>query len=117
MVQLISDEGIALIGRGESVMNILRKTLIAGAALATLGASVAATTAPAAAKPFGFGHGFGFHHGFYNHGFGFFGAGALLGAAATAPYWGSYYGCYITRQPIVDGYGNVIGVRPVRVCD
>jgi hypothetical protein len=108
-------------------MNILRKTLIAGVALATLAASVAATTAPAAAKPFGFGHGFGFHnsfyhhgfynHGFYNRGFGFVGAGALLGAAATTPYWGSYYGCYVTRQDVVDDYGNVIGVRPVRVCN
>jgi hypothetical protein len=118
MVQLSAMKDIASIARGESVMDILRKTLIAGVALATLGASVATTTAPASAKPFGFGHGFGFHHGFFhNHGFGFIGAGALLGAAATTPYWGSYYGCYIARQPIVNAYGDVIGVRPVRVCD
>lgn len=98
-------------------MNILRKTLIAGVALATLGAAVATSTAPASAKPFGFGHGFGFHHGFGHRGFAFLGAGALLGAAATAPYWGSYYGCYIARQPIYGDDGEVVGVRPVRVCE
>jgi hypothetical protein len=88
-------------------MSIIRKTLTAAVVVATFGAVVAASTAPAAAKPFGFGHG---------HGFGL-GAGLFLGAAiaATTPQYG--YGCYIARQQVYDDYGNYVGVRRVRVCN
>jgi hypothetical protein len=93
-------------------MSILRKTLIASAAVATLAATVAATSVPASAKMGGFGWG---------------AAGVATGlavgvAAATAannPYYGygPGYGCYIAHQPIYDTYGNYVGVQPVRVCN
>jgi hypothetical protein len=89
-------------------MNILRKTLAVGVALATFGVVIASSTAPAAAQwGFGWGHGIG--------------AGLVLGAAvaATAPAYGyGYgYGCYIAHQPVYDDYGNYIGVHRVRVCN
>jgi hypothetical protein len=91
-------------------MNVLRKTLIAGVALATIVASVAATSAPASAKGFGFGWGL---------------AGVATGlavAAAATPYYAGYngyyaYDCYRVRQPIYDEYGNYIGSRHIRVCN
>src|SRR5271155_5583632 len=88
-------------------MNILRKTLIAGVALATLAGSVAATTGPASAKHSGFGghHAFGFgHHRFGHRGFGY-GPGDGYDDSAV---WDSDYtdGCYIARKPIFDDDGN-----------
>jgi hypothetical protein len=96
--------------KGESIMSIIRKTLAAAVVVATFGAVVAASTAPASAKPFGFGFGHG-------HGFGLLGGGLLLGAAvaATAPRYG--YDCYIAHQQVYDDYGNYVGVRRVRVCN
>lgn len=90
-------------------MNILRKTLAVAVVAATFGAVLAGSTAPAAAKPWGFGH----------HGFGL-GAGLLLGATvvAASPYYGYGYGyCHIAHQPVYDDYGNYVGVRRVRVCN
>jgi hypothetical protein len=40
-----------------------------------------------------------------------------LGAAASTPYYYGYSGCYFTRQPVVDGYGNIVGYRRIRVCN
>ncbi len=92
-------------------MNNLRKTLVAALAIATLAGAVAATSTEASAKGFGFGHG--------HWGWGLGAAAALgtgLAIAANSPgYYG--YGCYFTRQVVVDGYGNLIGYQPVRVCN
>jgi len=45
-------------------------------------------------------------------------AGLALGAAAAStPYYYGYSGCYFTRQPVVDGYGNIVGYRRIRVCN
>jgi len=46
---------------------------------------------------------------------GILGAAAAANAAAPAPVYGG--GCYITRQPMYDNWGNYIGRRRVRVCD
>jgi hypothetical protein len=87
-------------------MTKFRKTLTAGLAAATLGMGVAATSTPAAAW------------GYYPYwGWGV-GAAAALGAAAAAaatPYY-VYPSCYLTRQPVVDYWGNIIRYRRVRVC-
>jgi hypothetical protein len=84
----------------------VRKTVAAGLAVTTLGLGIAASASPASA--------WGYHP--WGWGLGGLAAGAAIGAAAaTAPV---YYGaCYITRQPVVDVYGNVIGFRRVRVCN
>jgi hypothetical protein len=86
-----------------------RKTIAATLAAATLGLGVAAAT-PAAAG--------GFHH---HHGWGWGGAalagGLALGAVAAAAAPVYYGGCYMTRQPVTDYYGNVVGYRRIRVCD
>jgi hypothetical protein len=91
-----------------------RKVLAVGLAVTTLGLVVAATSTPAVAWG-------GFHHG-WGWGLGGVAAGLALGAtaAASAPYYGygqAYPGCYISRQPIVDIYGNIVSYRRVRVCD
>jgi len=41
----------------------------------------------------------------------------LGAAAASTPYYYGYSGCYFTRQPVVDGYGNIVGYRRIRVCN
>jgi len=51
-------------------------------------------------------------------------AGSAL-AAAAQPVYPAGYGvyaepgpiCYFTRQPVVDGWGNLISYRRVRVCE
>lgn len=49
--------------------------------------------------------------------------GAIAGSAAPAYGYGypppppAYGGCYLTRQPIYDDYGNFIRYRRVRVCE
>jgi hypothetical protein len=100
-------------------MNMLRKTLIAGVALATLAGSIAATTSPASAKHFGgFGghHGFGFgHHGFGHRGFGYGPGGGYDDTAVVDTDYSD--GCYIVRKPVFDADGNYAGLGPVRVCD
>jgi hypothetical protein len=88
-------------------MNVLRKILIVGVALATVGTTVAATSAPASARGFGFGWGVAG-----------VATGLAVAAAATPYYYGGYgYGCYLARQPIYDDYGNYLGSRRIRVCD
>jgi hypothetical protein len=90
-----------------------RKALTASLVAATLGLSLAASSTPAAAW------------GYYNNGWGWglggVAAGLALGAAAAtaaSPYYGyGYANCGIVRQPVVDGYGNFIRYRRVRVCN
>ena len=89
-----------------------RKSIAAGLAVTTLFAGVAATATPAAA--------WGPHHYGWGWGLGGVAAGLAIGAAAaaSAPYYGyAYPGCVITRQPVVDVYGNIISYRRVRVCN
>jgi hypothetical protein len=116
---------------------LMKKTLAALAAAATITAAVAATPSPADARCFGCAVGAGAVGGFV--------AGAIVGSAiansapapvyvAPAPYVAaappgyvvySAYGaplpgprCYWTRQPLYDAYGNVVGWRgrPIAVC-
>ena len=76
----------------------------------TLGMGVATTSTPAAA--------WGYHHGGWGWGLGGVAAAlALAAAAASTPYYYGYAGCYFTRQPVVDGYGNIVGYRRIRVCN
>ncbi len=90
-------------------MTKFRKTLTAGLAAVTLATGVAATSTPAAA--------WGYHH-YWGWGAGAAIAGLALGAAAAAatPYYYGYPACYLTSQPVVDYYGNIIRYRHVRVC-
>ena len=91
-------------------MTIARKTLTASLAALTLAVTVFASAAPASAR--------GFHRGWGWGGAAAVGLGALaLGAIAanSAPAYADE--CYITRQPIVDRWGNVVGYRRVRVCE
>jgi hypothetical protein len=87
-----------------------RKTVAVSLIVTTLGMGIAATSTPAAAwgySPWGWG-------------IGGVAAGLALGAAATAastPYYNGYPGgCYFTRQPVVDAYGDIVGYHRVRVC-
>jgi hypothetical protein len=87
-----------------------RKTIAVGLVATTLGMGVATTSTPAAA--------WGYHHGGWGWGIGGVAAGLALGAAgASTPYYYGYSGCYFTRQPVVDGYGNIVGYRRIRVCN
>jgi hypothetical protein len=91
-------------------MTIARKTLTAALAALTIGATILATSAPASAR--------GFHRGWGWGGAAAVGIGALaLGAmaASSAPAYAAE--CYITRRPVHDAWGNVVGYRRVRVCD
>jgi len=91
----------------------LRKTLIAGSAIALVAASLAGSTTSASA------HGWGGWGGGW--GWGGFGIGAATGlaiAAASQPAYGYGYGnCYIAHQRVYDRYGNFVGYRPVQVCN
>ena len=89
----------------------LRKTAAAALAVATLGAGIAATSTPAAA--------WGYRP-YWGYGAAGFAGGLALGAiaaGAAAPTYYGYGGCYMTRQPVTDYYGNFRGYRRVRVCD
>ena len=90
-------------------MTNARKIITASIAALTVGATLAATSAPAEAK-------WGQNGAF----FGGLAVGALAVGAlgATAYNYGpSYGGCYLERRPVTDGWGNVIGFRRVRVCN
>ncbi|MGA2636639.1 hypothetical protein [Methylocella sp.] len=97
-------------------MSTVRKTIAAGLAIATLSLGVAASATPAAAwgyHPWGWGGGWG-----PGWGVGAAAAGVALGAAAAAtaaPYYAP--ACGFARQPVVDGYGNIVAYRRIRVCN
>jgi hypothetical protein len=97
-------------------MRIARKFIAAGLAITTLSLGLAASATPAAAwgyHPWGWGGGWGPGWGW---GAGAVAAGVALGAAAAAA--PAYYpACGVARQPVVDGYGNIVGYRRVRVCN
>jgi hypothetical protein len=99
--------------------SILKKTLIAGLAAATMAGALAAT--PASARD-------GRHGAF----FGGLVAGGLLGGALSQGYYGPrYYGggpayvggyddapdCWIERRPLYDSWGEVVSYRRVRICN
>ena len=91
-------------------MTLARKTITATLAAITLGVAMLASAAPASAGGFGY-----HHHRHWGPGFGIAAGALALGAIAAAP---AYYGdCYVTRRPVRNYYGNVIGWRRVRVCD
>jgi len=108
---------------------LMKKTLVALAAAATVATAIAATPTPAEARCFGCAVGAGVLGGFV--------AGAIVGnavansqpayVAAPGPGYVVYPayaaplpgpGCYWTRMPVYDMYGNVVGWRgrPVAVC-
>ena len=96
-------------------MNIVRKTVLAGLAAATLATGVAGASAPAAA--------------WYRGGWGApvaagviggLAAGAIIGSAARPYYYTPapvYEPCYRARRPVYDAYGDFAGYRFVRVCN
>ncbi len=110
-------------------MSTIRNIALAGLAAAALAFGTAGSASAA----------WGGHHGgwrgghYYGHGGGWGWGGAGVGflgglalGAATAPYWGGYYGygpyaydygpdCYIRRRIVVDRHGFE-HVRRVRVC-
>lgn len=109
--------------------SFLRKSLVGGAAALTLVGAVASSTAPALAR----------QGGAVAAGvIGGLALGAIAGSAAAnanrygayGPGYGPAYdegpayadpgyggGCYFTRQPVYDEYGEVVGHRRVRVCE
>jgi hypothetical protein len=95
----------------------IRKIISAGLIAATFATGLAATSTPASAWGYRHHYGWGYHP--YGWGLGGLAAGLALGAAAAAvaPVYYGYGACYITRQPVVDPYGNVLYFRRVRVCN
>ncbi len=69
-------------------------------------------------RGWGYGSGWGYRGGWNNGAataaLGGFALGAVAGAVAQPGYYG---GCYVTRRPIVDYWGNVVSYRSVEVCD
>jgi hypothetical protein len=98
-------------------MNIIsKKTLTATIGAIAFAAAFAASSAPASAGWHGNrGLGIGL-------GVGLLGAAIVGGAIASsqptyaAPAYGYGGGCEIQRRPIRNGWGEVVGFRPVRVC-
>jgi hypothetical protein len=98
----------------------MRKTLVALAAAATIGAAALAAPSPAEARCFGCAVGAGVAGGFL--------AGAIIGSAIAAPYGPAYYGpgpyyagpgpgCYYTHQPVWNPYIGAYQPGPrVLVC-
>ena len=97
----------------------MKKTLLALAAAASIGAATLAAPSPAQAGGcFGCAVGAGVAGGFI--------AGAIIGSAAASPYGPAYYGgpyygpgpgCYYTRQPMWDPYIGAYRPGPrVMVC-
>ncbi|MCC0005193.1 MAG: hypothetical protein H6872_08570 [Methylobacteriaceae bacterium] len=101
-------------------MTRFRKTLTAGLAALTLGASLAATATPADAFGRHGWRGGGVYGGGWRHrgwrGPGPLVAGAIGGLALGALAAGAYnsYGC-VADQPVYDSWGNFIGYQRVRV--
>ena len=90
-------------------MSNARKIITATIAALTLGATIAVSATPAEAR--------------YGRNAAFFGGlavGALalgaLGATAYASPGYAYGGCFIERRPVMNAWGDVVGVRRVRVC-
>jgi len=87
---------------------MFKKLATVGLAILSLYGAAIATSSFAAAGPY-----WGYHR--WHRGWGGVGLGVGLLAGAIAA--NSYYdGCYITRQPVTDGWGNFLGYRNVRVC-
>jgi hypothetical protein len=90
-----------------------RKTLIASLSALTLGTAVIASAAPAEARPWRY-HGGAVAAGVVG--------GLALGAVAASAhtvYVAPAYNvpsCARVRQPVTDGFGNVLYVRTVKVC-
>ena len=83
---------------------MIRKFVIAAAAIATLGtASLAVTTTPAAAAG-------GFHHGHHSHGHRHFGHGFRFYGPAY-----SYYDSCLRRTWVINRYGESV-LRTINVC-
>jgi len=85
---------------------MIRKFVIAAAAIAALGtASLAVTTTPADAKGKGWHHGHHFHGGHFRHArYGFYGAAA----------YGFYDSC-LRRTWVINRYGESV-LRTINVC-
>lgn len=106
-----------------NVVATTRKAAIAFVA-ATIGGFGLATATPASAGPgHGYGYGYGHHHRhghFYRPGYVYGGAGLVgglaLGAIAASAMTAQPV-CYVSREPVIDPWGNVIRYRAVRVCD
>ena len=92
-------------------MTVTRKIITATITALTLGVAVAASSTPAAA--------WGHHHYGWGGGalVGGLAAGALLGGVIAANQGYGYGGCYLSRQPVVNRWGDVVGYRRVRVCE
>ena len=84
---------------------MIRKSILALAAIATLGA---AALAPTSASAWGFKGGWG-HHG-WGHGYGFYGAGYGVGFAPS--YVGVVPSCYFVKK--INRFGEV---RLIKVCE
>jgi hypothetical protein len=97
----------------EIAMNtISKKTIAASVGALAIAASFAVTATPAAAGWHGHGYGGGLA-------VGLLGAAIVGGAiAASQPSYAApiYGGCELRRQPVYNGFGDVIGFRRVRVC-
>ena len=115
--------------------NRISKAVVAGLAALALGASLLATTEPAAAQQFHGGgwHGGGWHGGggrYWHRGYwrggtwynGWWGpavaAGVLLGAGAVAayPYYGYGYDACWQNRPVYSPSGVYLGYQMVNVC-
>jgi hypothetical protein len=86
----------------------LHKAVAIGVAASTLGLAAAAISTPAAA--------FEISTGFHNGGWGVGGTPVPAGlpwAVATT----YYSACYLTKEPVVDDYGNIVSYHIVRICD
>ena len=105
-------------------MTRIRKTITAGLAALTLGATIAATATPADAfgrhgwggrGGYAYGGGWGGHRRGWGGGPGPWVAGAIGGLALGAVAAGAYnnYGC-VANQPVYDDWGNFVGYRRVR---
>jgi hypothetical protein len=98
----------------------LKSSLVVSLAAITLGLGLAASATPASAHGFGGGfhhgggfHGGGFHGGFRHDHFGRWRRGYGWGFAGVD--YGDD-GC-ITYRPLYDEEGNVVGRRPINICE
>ena len=87
----------------------MKKIVTGTLAALTLGVTLAASSAPAEAK-------FGRNAAF----FGGLAVGALAVGAASHAYASpgyAYGGCWVERRAVVNGYGDIVGYRRIRVCN